>query len=100
MNSLYRIVDDALRFSGVGNYLSKNLIIRRIRNIIQQATTDDIKRDKILVLVHDSVSDAGVSLLDFVGGCFQKIQGKELIYSSVHSLYSQSGRTIIVLIVK
>lgn len=97
---LYDVVDEALRYSGVANCLSKSMITKRLRNIIMNGNVLDFSKEKsdILVFVHDPVSDFMQSFIEFVGCCFQKTHGRRILYSTIHHLNVRSGKTIIVLI--
>lgn len=101
MKRIHYIVEDALINGGVGNYMCKRLIAKRLKNIIQHCISDsDVikERQNIHVFVHDSLLDAQTSFIDFIGACLQKMHGKHIIYSSVHHLYATSGKTVVVLI--
>lgn len=103
-NILYYVIDDALRDGGIGGYMSKGLIVKHIRNIIMKTTNGVVERiksrDNIYVMIYDFVADADKPLLQFIGGCFQKLEGRRLMYSSVHQLITQSGRVVVVAVVE
>lgn len=100
MTNLHNIIQDAL-FDGRIAYLdSRNLVAKRIKNIIQKCAPDIEgvdDRTNIHVLVYDSCVTKS-SFVSWVAGCFQKIQNKRLVYSSIHQVIASAGRVIIVLI--
>lgn len=99
MKRLYCIIEDALTSGRIGDLEGKPIIAKRIKNIIQKRCpemegVDD--RKNIHVLIYDSSTRS--SFCDWIGGCFQKIQGKRLVYSSVHHHLATSGKAVIVLV--
>lgn len=100
IKKIYYIVDDALRFGGIGNWLSKSLITKRLRSLVVSSLGPDstVKRTDVNVYIHDSMTDADKSVLDFVGGVLQKLHGRRVLFTSVHHLLAQSGKVVIVVI--
>lgn len=101
MNSgLFYIIEDALKNSRVANYMCKKLIVKRLKNIIQNTSyyKQTNSRNNIQIFVYDSEANNNESFLRFISGCLQKIQDKKLVYSSVHNVCVQAGKVIIICI--
>lgn len=99
MTKLRNIIEDALIDGRIICIDSKNTIVKRMKNIIQKCAPDIEgvdDRKNIHVLIYDA--DDETPFLPWVSGCFQKIQDKKLVYSSVHRALASVGRVVIILI--
>ena len=99
-NGLFYIIEDALKNSRVANYMCKKLIVKRLKNIIQNTSyyEQTNNRNNIQVFIYDSEANNDETFLRFLSGCFQKIQDKRLVYSSLHNVCMQAGKVIIICI--
>lgn len=98
--NLYHVIEDAIGFGEIGKIDSKRIVVERIKRLIYQSAKHTIpavnNKKNIFVFIYQYPSKLPMHC--FYGNCFQKIQGKKLVYSSVHQHTFVQGRIIVVLI--